>query len=113
MKDVHNIATRFKDNAESPTHSSEVQDIFKWIKNEYPGIDCDFSVKDNVVLSGIYIQDAEMKSIFVRFPEVLLSDSTYKTNNVNMALYVLVATDGDSESHVIAAFYPLQKIRFP
>ena len=53
---------------------------------------------------ALKLPDAEMKSIFDRFPEVMLSDSTYKTNNVNMALYVLLATDGHSESHIIAAF---------
>ena len=45
-----------------------------------------------------------MFSTFKRFPEVLLSDSTYKTNNVNMALYVLIAVDGHSKSQVVAAF---------
>ena len=73
------------------------------MKEQYPGIDCDFSVKDDV-LAGIHIQDPEMKSIFHRFRAALLSDSTYKTNYVNMALYVLIAVDGLSKSHVIAAF---------
>ena len=62
-------------------------------------------------LTGIYIQDSEMKSTFQRFPEVLLSDSTYKTNNVNMALYVLMAVDGNSESHIVAAFLLSEKTR--
>ena len=103
LKDVHNIATRFKAASQPPTQSPEVQNLFSWMKEQYPGIDCDFSVKDDV-LAGIYIQDPEMKSTFHIFPEVLLSDSTYKTNNVNMALYVLIAVYGLSESHVIAAF---------
>ena len=55
-------------------------------------------------LSGIYMQDAEMFSTFQRFPEVLLCDSTYKTNNANMALYVLIAIDGHSESQVVGTF---------
>ena len=55
-------------------------------------------------MKGVYIQDAEMKSTFDRFPEVILADSTYKTNNLNMALYALLAVDGHGESQVICAF---------
>ena len=45
-----------------------------------------------------------MFSTFKRFSEVLHSDSTYKTNNVNMGLHVLIGVDGHSESQVVAAF---------
>ena len=84
LKDVHNIASRMKPTVSAPP-SAEAQNLRDWLKEEYPGIYSDFVVKDNV-LTGIYIQDPEMFSTFKRFPEVLLSDSTYKTNNVNMAL---------------------------
>ena len=103
LKDIHNIATSFKATEEPLSQSSEVQSLFTWIQTQFPGIDCKFVVNDSE-LTGIYIQDPEMKSTFQRFPEVLLSDSTYKTNNVNMALYVLMAVDGNSESHIVAAF---------
>ena len=103
LKDIHNIATRFTATEEPLSQSSEVQSLFTWIQTQFPGIDCEFVVNDSE-LTGIYIQDPEMKSTFQRFPEVLLSDSTYKTNNVNMALYVLMAVDGNSESHIVAAF---------
>ena len=46
-----------------------------------------------------------MKSTFERYPEVLLADSTYKTNNLNMALYAILAVGGLGESHVVASFF--------
>ena len=102
LKDVHNIATRMKSSSSVPP-AAAVKDLYDWLKEEHPSLYCDFVVKEEV-LSGIYMQDAEMLSTFQRFPEVLLCDSTYKTNNANMALYVLIAIDGHSESQVVATF---------
>ena len=56
--------------------------------------------------------DAEMLSTFQRFPKVRLCDSTCKTNNDNMALYVLIAIGGHSESQVVATFLLSSKISF-
>ena len=64
---------------------------------------CDFVVKEET-LFGIYMQDAEMISTFQSFPEVLLCNSTCKTNSVNMTLYALTAIDGHSESQVVGTF---------
>ena len=106
MRGLHNIATRAKQNNKGVnTTASEVQDISMWLKEQYPAVDCEFVVNVNNTLSGVFIQDAEMKSIFSRFPEVVLADSTYKTNNLNMALYALLAVDGHGESHLICAFF--------
>ena len=102
LKDVHNIATRMKASNSVPP-AAAAKGLYDWLKEEHPSLYCDFVVKEEV-LCGIYMQDAEMLSTFQRFPEVLLCDSTYKTNNANMALYVLIAIDGHSESQVVATF---------
>ena len=102
LKDVHNITTRMKASNSVPP-AAAAKGLYDWLKEEHPSLYCDFVVKEEV-LSGIYMQDAEMLSTFQRFPEVLLCDSTYKTNNANMALYVLIAIDSHSESQVVATF---------
>ena len=107
MKDLHNIGTKMKVTDNPPT--SEVQGIGEWIKEQHPGVDCEFMVNESQVLTGIFLQDAEMKSTFDRFPEVWLADSTYKTNNLNMALYVLLCVDGNSDSHLVCAFFVLNE----
>ena len=105
MRDLHNIATRAKiQSSTSGGTRSEVQNIADWLKQEYPAIDCDFVVDMKNMLCGLYLQDSEMKSTFSRFPEVVLADSTYKTNNLNMALYAILSVDGHGESHLICAF---------
>ena len=106
MRDLHIIATRAKQNNKGVNNTtSEVQGISEWLKEQYPAIDCEFVVNEDNTFSGVFIQDAEMKSIFSQFPEVVLVDSTYKTNNLNMALYALLAVDGHGESHLICAFF--------
>ena len=35
----------------------------------------------------------------------VLADSTYKTNNLNMALFAILSVDGHGESHLICAFF--------
>ena len=106
MRDLHNIATSTKiQSSSSGDTRSEVQNIADWLKEEYPAIDCDFIVDTKNMLCGLYIQDSEMKSTFSRFPEVVLADSTYKTNNLNMALYAILSVDGHGESHLICTFF--------
>ena len=101
MKDLHNIAMASKMPSTTETSASEVQDLADWLKEKYAGIYCEFATNKKLELTGIYIQDAEMKSTFDRFPEVILADSTYKANNLNMALCALLAVDGHGESQVI------------
>ena len=105
MRDLHNIATRAKAQTSMSSATSEVQSLADWLKDEYPAIDSDFLVDENNMLCGIYIQDSEMKSTFGRFPEVVLADSTCKTNNLNMALYAILSVDGYGESHLTCAFF--------
>ena len=61
-------------------------------------------IRDENIVTGIYIQDPQMKSGFSRFPEVLLVDATHKTNDRVMVLYKLLCIDGNGESQVAATF---------
>ena len=60
-------------------------------------------LEDNTVV-GIFFQDPQMMSAFDRFPEVVLMDATYKTNNQDMPLYTMLCIDGNGESQVAASF---------
>ena len=39
--------------------------------------------------------------MFEKFPELILIDATYKLNNLNMPLYVIMVVDGNGESEVV------------
>ena len=45
-----------------------------------------------------------MKNTFQRIPEVLLADSTHKSNDSHMLWFALMAVDGYGDSRVVAAF---------
>ena len=110
MKDIHNIATRFKhqkrgDNCTvSNTDPARVKGLADWIKKEFPALHTTFVQDEDGGLMGIFFQDSEMLSAFGRFPEVLLIDGTHKTNDQGMPLYTVINIDGNGESQVIAAF---------
>lgn len=53
-------------------------------------------------LRGIFYQDADMKSTFRSFPEVLFVDATYKVNDLRLPLYVFLIEDGNGLSEIIA-----------
>lgn len=50
---------------------------------------------DDNTLKAIYFQASEMKSAFKSYPEMLLVDATYKLNDLNMPLYVLIIVNGN------------------
>ena len=47
---------------------------------------------------------ALIRNIHKKYPEVILMDSTYKTNNLRMPLFFILAIDGNGESIVVAMF---------
>ena len=53
-------------------------------------------VDDGNTVQAIYFQTAEMKSMFMSYPEVVFIDATYKLNDLRMPLYTLMAI-GESE----------------
>ena len=53
------------------------------------------------MLKAIYFQTFEMRIFFSSYPELLLIDATYKLNDLNMPLYVLMSVDGNGESEIV------------
>lgn len=51
---------------------------------------------------SVYFHTHFWQSTYNSFPELLLIDATYKLNNLNIPLYVLMVVDGNGESEVIA-----------
>ena len=53
------------------------------------------------MLKAIYFQTSEMRSVFASYPELLLIYATYKLNDLNMPLYVLMIVDGNGENEIV------------
>ena len=104
MKDIHNIASRAKEQESKSCTSSPVQGLADWIKAEYPALKTHYVKDSNDIITGIFFQDPQMESAFQRFPEVILADATHKTNDQGMVLYTLLCIDGNGESQVAAVF---------
>ena len=69
----------------------------------YPGLTTEFVTQDEL-LAGIFLQDDSMAKTFAENPDLMLVDSTHKTNRLRMPLFFLVTLDGNGESEVVAAF---------
>lgn len=61
-------------------------------------------VPEENVVNGIFFQDAEMRRMYDRFPEILFVDATYKLNDLHMPLYLFLIEDGNGESEVVSVW---------
>jgi zinc finger SWIM domain-containing protein 3 len=99
LKDLHNIQSNIKkkDKDINKGPLEQVHAIF----SERPGAIVEYITDDNN-LKAIFFQDETMKSSFRNFPEVILVDATYKTNNMRMPLYFILSVDGNGQSEIVA-----------
>ena len=70
-KDIHNIAKRAKLNPDNSLDNN-VRDLAQWIELTYPHLDTEFVINEDDILTGLFMQDSEMKSTFEHFPQVSL-----------------------------------------
>ncbi len=61
-------------------------------------------IADNETFTGLFFQDAEMKTNFASFPELLMVDATHKLNELRMPLYLLLVVDGNGQSEIVGSF---------
>ena len=106
LKDLHNIQSNIKkkDKDINKGPLEQVHAIF----SERPGAIVEYITDDNN-LKTIFFQDETMKSSFRNFPEVILVDATYKTNNMRMPLYFILSVDGNGQSEIVALFLLTQE----
>ena len=104
LRDIHNLASQKLPSLPCPESSSDVKNLADWLKETHPGIDHHFTIDESGVVQGIYLQDEQMKRTFQKFPEVILADSTHKTNDRDMPFFALLTIDGYGDSHIVAAF---------
>ena len=98
IRDIHNIAGQNK--SKTPNNLQSVADFLETV----PGVKPTYTIDDDNTLTGIFIQDENMKHSFEQFPEVVLCDATHNTNNLKMPFTMMCIIDGNGHTEVIAAF---------
>ena len=53
---------------------------------------------------GLLYQDAYMRNMYMKFPEVMLVDATYKRLDLRLPVYLLLVVDGNGLSEIIRLF---------
>ncbi len=61
-------------------------------------------IAENETFTGLFFQDAEMKTNFASFSELLMVDATYKLYELRMPLYLLLVVDGNGQSEIVGSF---------
>lgn len=102
LKQLHNLGTKLrKTNCSNETDLEKLVEEMKKIPEAVVKIAYEETTKD---LIGVFFQDERMKSVFSKFPEVVIFDATYKLNSSKLPLFILLAIDGNGESEIVAVF---------
>ncbi|GFN90037.1 Zinc finger swim domain-containing protein 1 [Plakobranchus ocellatus] len=95
LKDLHNLARS------SP--ASNAQDIITILKKSEGAV---IEVMENQgILEGVFYQRKGWQTLYRMYPELIFIDATYKLNNVNMPLYVLLGLDGNGDTFFICLWF--------
>lgn len=96
--DIHNLKSSVN------RQCTDVTSVLMQHTAQYPHDDIGVVVDDTHTVKLIFIQTQQMKETFAKFPEVLLLDGTYSTNNCGMPLYSFLAEDGYGQGQIVGMF---------
>ena len=88
----------FQSKIHATSSKETADDLAKWIADIYPSLTTKFEINKNE-MSGLFLQDAQMKSSCEKFPDVILIDATHKTSDtgfldsIGLTLEHLVVVD--------------------
>ena len=98
-KDVNNLKARYKSNEEIFVG---LKIFFNQFVHEQKNIAKIGHTEDGHI-SYIYVQISEAKYFFKKYGEILMIDSTYRLNSLNMPVYIFMASDQLGNGRVVAA----------
>jgi len=94
-KDLNNFAASLNKRTNG---YNDIQNLILEMKN-VKGATVDVGHFENEIVS-VFFQDERMKKMFELYPEVMLIDATYRTNNMRMPLFVMLIVDGNGETEI-------------
>lgn len=99
LKDLANL----KQLTKSTVSSNDLKDVVDFLKGKL-GSCVEVVVGDDDSFQGVFYQDMYMKTVFEKYPEIILVDATYKLLELRLPVYVMMGIDGDGQSEIIALF---------
>ena len=99
LKDISNIKHRTR----LPLNRNDLDSVVEFLKKEGDS-SVDIIVGEEENFKRLLYQDVCMRNMYMKFPEVMLVDATYKPLDLGMPVYLLLVIDGNGLSEIIGLF---------
>ena len=99
LKDIANLRQRLK----ISVTSNDLKEIVEFLKGK-PGSTVEVVVDEENNFQSIFYQDTYMKTIYDKYPEIILVDAKYKLLELRFPIYIIMNIDGDGQSEIVALF---------
>ena len=99
LKDIANLRQRLK----ISVTSNDMEEIIDFLKTK-SGSTVEVIVDEENNFQSIFYQDTYMKTIYDKYPEIILVDATYKLLELRFPIYIIMNIDGDGQSEIVALF---------
>lgn len=131
MKSIHNVQTKIQQ-AKQNADGNVLQDLYD-VMVTVPGAKVRFISNSNdefvgtyepinnfnlkkiakliFVLPGVFYQEERMCHLFDKYPELILYDATYKTNNRNLSLFIQLCIDSNGETEIVSLYICVNETR--
>ncbi|RUS74849.1 hypothetical protein EGW08_017406 [Elysia chlorotica] len=98
--DIHNIASRVKQNQQSV--EADTWAVLQKMTQADAGSHFSILIAENSTVDLIFFQTSNMRRFLQSYPSVIFMDGTYCINNLGYPVYVFMCVDGDLKGHVVA-----------
>ena len=100
LKDNSNIKCRTR----LPLSRNDLDSVVMFLKKEGDS-KVDIMVDEEENFKGLLYQDTYMRNMYMKFPQVILVDATYKLLDLRMPFYLLLVVDVNGLSKIIRLFF--------
>ena len=98
LKDISNIKYRTR----LPLNRNDLDSVVEFLQKGDSSMDKMVDEEKN--FKGLLYQDTYMRNMYMKFPEVMLVDATYKLLDLKIPVYLLLVIDGNGLSEIIGLF---------
>ena len=99
LKDISNIKYRTR----LPLNRNDLDTVVEFLQKEGDS-SVEIMVDEEKNFKGLLYQDTYMRNMYMKFPEVMLVDATYKLLDLRIPVYLLLMIDGNCFSEIIGLF---------
>ena len=99
LKDISNIKYRTR----LPLNRDDLDSVVNFLKKEGDS-SVNIMVDEEENFKGLLYQDTYMRNMYMKFPEMMLVDATYKRLDLRLPVYLLLVVDGNGLSEIIRLF---------